>query len=76
MDEEPTLISINGVCELTSLSRTMINRYRAEGRFCAAVPLGDRRIAFVRSEVLTWIQERIERRDATFADNDNGRRAA
>jgi prophage regulatory protein len=50
----------------------MINRYRAEGRFCAAVPLGDRRIAFVRSEVLTWIQERIERRTSTWRPaNDN-----
>jgi len=74
MGEENILISINGVVALTSLSRTMINRYRAEGRFCEAVPLGDRRIAFVKSEVLAWIQERIDQRDAKFADNDNDRR--
>ncbi len=39
-------------CELTSLSRTMLNRYRAEGRFPAAVPLGDKRIAFIKSEII------------------------
>jgi prophage regulatory protein len=54
-------------CELTSLSRTMLNRYRSEGRFPAAVPLGDKRIAFVRGEVLSWIQDRIAARGA----NDN-----
>ncbi|WP_426608731.1 AlpA family phage regulatory protein [Bradyrhizobium sp. McL0616] len=29
----------------------MLNRYRAQGRFPSAVPLGDKRIAFVKSEV-------------------------
>ncbi|MBH5387040.1 helix-turn-helix transcriptional regulator [Bradyrhizobium diversitatis] len=64
---EPSLVSIKHACELTSLSRTMINRYRAEGRFPAAVPLGDKRIAFVKSEVSEWIAERIAARGV----NDN-----
>ena len=64
---EPMLVSMKRASELTSLSRTMINRYRAEGRFPAAVPLGDKRIAFVRSEVLAWINARIAARGA----NDN-----
>lgn len=61
-------------CELTSLSRTMLNRYRADGRFPAAVPLGDKRIAFVKSEVSEWIAERIAARGAN--DNSRNREAA
>lgn len=56
------LISLNDACRLTSMSRTMLNRYRAEGRFPAAVDLGDRRIAFVRSEVAAWIRAKIAAR--------------
>jgi prophage regulatory protein len=51
----------------TSLSRTMLNRYRSEGRFPAAVLLGDRRFAFVRAEVEQWIADRIARRAAEAA---------
>jgi prophage regulatory protein len=40
----------------------MLNRYRAEGRFPVAVDLGDRRVAFVRSEVTEWIQAKIAAR--------------
>ncbi|EIG56190.1 putative transcriptional regulator [Bradyrhizobium sp. WSM1253] len=56
-------------CALTSLSRTMLNRYRGEGRFPAAVSLGDKRIAFVKSEVSEWISARI----AARAANDNSK---
>lgn len=55
----PILISMQDVCALTSLSRTMVNRLRLAGRFPDAVELGERRVAFVRSEVLAWIEERI-----------------
>lgn len=58
------LISINDACKLTSMSRTMLNRYRAEGRFPVAVELGKRRLAFVRVEVLAWIQAKISARSA------------
>jgi prophage regulatory protein len=61
----PVLMSMNEAVRATSLSRTMLNRYRAEGRFPVAVPLGDRRFAFVRSEVNDWIEDRIARRGAT-----------
>lgn len=70
-DNTPVLISIKQASSITSLSRTMLNRYRSEGRFPAAVPMGDRRIAFVRGEVLAWIQERIDRRNERRAANDN-----
>ncbi|WP_260687499.1 helix-turn-helix transcriptional regulator [Rhizobium laguerreae] len=58
------LISLNDACRLTSMSRTMLNRYRAEGRFPVAVELGDRRVAFVRSEVTAWVQSKIAARAA------------
>jgi prophage regulatory protein len=63
-DNEPRLVSLNDACAMTSMSRTMLNRYRADGRFPIAVSLGERRIAFVRAEVQAWIQERIAARAA------------
>lgn len=63
-DNQPTLVSLNTAARMTSMSRTMLNRYRAEGRFPKAVSLGDRRVAFVRSEVQQWIDARIEARAA------------
>jgi prophage regulatory protein len=65
--DEPCLVSLKDACALTSMSRTMLNRYRAEGRFPAAVPLGDKRIAFLKSEVTEWINARVAARCA----NDN-----
>lgn len=63
-DNSPTLISLNEACRITSMSRTMLNRYRAEGRFPVAVELGKRRVAFVRAEVTAWIQKKIAARVA------------
>ncbi|MPT25265.1 MAG: AlpA family phage regulatory protein [Starkeya sp.] len=57
------LVSLNDVCKMTSLSRTAINQKRAAGTFPQAVPLGEKRIAFLRSEVDAWIEERIADRD-------------
>lgn len=65
--QSPTLISLNEACRLTSLSRTFINRLRADGRFPAVVPVGDRRLAFVRAEVEAWIAARIAERDRVAA---------
>ena len=61
-DNTPMLISLNEACRITSMSRTMINRYRAEGRFPISVDLGERRVAFVRAEVAEWIQAKIAAR--------------
>lgn len=58
-DTSPRLVSLNQVCAMTSLSRTAINNHRAAGTFPKPIPLGERRIAFVRSEVEAWISERI-----------------
>ena len=60
--DQPTLISLNEACRITSLSRTYVNSLREQGKFPQAVPMGFRRIAFVRSEVEQWIRDRIEAR--------------
>lgn len=63
-DNSPTLVSLNEAAKMTSMSRTMVNKYRSEGRFPRAVPLGERRVAFVRSEITEWIATRIAARAA------------
>ncbi|CZT34629.1 helix-turn-helix transcriptional regulator [Rhizobium sp. 9140] len=64
MTQTPELISLNDACKVTSLSRTGINKARRAGRFPQAVSLDGRRIAFVRAEVLSWINSKIDARDA------------
>ena len=63
-DNVPSLISMKTAANRTSLSRTMLNRYRVAGKFPAAVELGERRVAFVRAEVIDWINGRIAERVA------------
>lgn len=58
------LVSINDVCEMTSLSRTAISKFRYAGKFPSEVVLGERRIGFVKTEVLAWIDQRIAARQA------------
>jgi prophage regulatory protein len=57
------LVSLNDVVKMTSLSRTAINIKRARGEFPVAVALGAKRVAFVRQEVVDWIDQRIAARD-------------
>ncbi|WP_413709155.1 helix-turn-helix transcriptional regulator [Rhizobium sp. Rhizsp82] len=56
------LISLKEVCKMTSLSRTGVNNARSAGRFPKAVMLDGKRIAFVRTEVLEWMNARIQAR--------------
>lgn len=58
------LVGIREVMKRTSLSLTFIKRLRRAGDFPRAVPLGDRRIGFVESEVSDWIAGRIAARAA------------
>ncbi|MGL3605764.1 helix-turn-helix transcriptional regulator [Rhizobium sp. G187] len=66
-DNFPVLISLNDAAKITSMSRSMLNRYRSEGRFPVAVELGDRRVAFVRAEVLEWVRGKIANRQQVAA---------
>jgi len=63
----PALVSLKEVCRITSLSRTAINQRRKDGTFPAAVSLGDKRVAFVHSEVDAWIRARIGSRQKVAA---------
>lgn len=74
-EQAPTLISMNDVCAMTSLSRTFINKRRAEGQFPEPVPLGEKRFAFVRAEIVEWIAERIAERIAS-SRSGRGQKAA
>ncbi|MDI5929595.1 AlpA family phage regulatory protein [Rhizobium leguminosarum] len=58
-DDVAILVSINDAAKMTSLSRTMINKYRDAGRFPKPIAMGARRVAFLRTEVVAWINERI-----------------
>lgn len=59
-----TIISVKRVCEMTSLSRAAIGKFRRAGRFPQPVQLGEKRIGFVKAEVDVWIDTRIAARTA------------
>lgn len=67
MSQVPTLMSLNEAAKATSLSRTSIFKLRERGEFPRAVPLGERRVAFVRDEVNAWIADRIASRERSAA---------
>ncbi|MBX4989551.1 AlpA family phage regulatory protein [Rhizobium lentis] len=48
----------------TTFSRAMLSIMATDGRFPQPVPLGERRIAYVRAEVEAWIDGRIAARTA------------
>ncbi|MCZ8547632.1 AlpA family phage regulatory protein [Mesorhizobium qingshengii] len=58
------LIGVREVMKRTSLSLTFIKRLRKADDFPRAVPLGDRRIGFVESEIGDWIAGRMAARAA------------
>jgi len=68
--DQRVLVSLNDAAEMTSLSRAAINRHRAAGNFPVPVQLGERRIGFVRLEVLDWIEGRVA--DRSFGRSRTG----
>lgn len=56
----PALLSMRDVCRITTLSRTMINKYRSSGAFPEPVPLGPKRFAFLASDIAGWIEGRAK----------------
>ena len=67
MTEQVELIGVKEVCRLTSLSRPYVFKLRTAGRFPKAVPIGEKRVAFVRGEVEAWVRDRIAERDGAAA---------
>lgn len=57
--EPPRLMAPKEAALATSLSRTLISLMAEAGEFPAPVKIGERRIAYVRSEVIDWIEARI-----------------
>lgn len=57
------LLSLNQVCDITSLSRTAVNKHRAAGTFPKEVVISEKRIAFVEAEINDWIEARVNARD-------------
>lgn len=57
------LIRLKEVKHITGLGRSTIYKYIESGTFPKSVPLGERAVAFVESEVVAWVMARIEARD-------------
>src|ERR1700720_4474841 len=77
--EEPTLGSLGWTChEAGNLSSRQVLRMANEGRFPQPVRVTEGnerqkgRIAFVRSEVRTWVADRIAERDNARSDRATG----
>lgn len=58
----PRLMSPKEASAATTLSRVLLTIMAREGHFPKPVQLGVKRIAFVRAEVDSWIDERIATR--------------
>ncbi|WP_146454627.1 helix-turn-helix transcriptional regulator [Vibrio splendidus] len=56
------LIRLNEVLVMTVLSRSGMYRSIEKQQFPSQVPIGDRAVAWVESEVQMWIAEKIEDR--------------
>ncbi|PHR85431.1 MAG: AlpA family transcriptional regulator [Colwellia sp.] len=57
------LIRLAEVKEYTGLGRSSIYKYMNDGLFPKSVSLGDRAIAWVDTEVIEWVQDKIDLRD-------------
>lgn len=58
------LMRLPAVLKETGLSRSMVYVEVAHGRFPAPVRISPRCVAWVRAEVMSWIDERINARQA------------
>lgn len=58
------LMSPNEAQDATTMSKVLLRMMANEGRFPQPVPIGERRIAYVRAEVDAWIDARINSRAA------------
>ena len=58
-------IKLRDVMELTSLARSTIYKFVAEGTFPKQVVLGSNCVAWVESEIHEWLEGRIAERDST-----------
>lgn len=75
-EREYRLIRLPEVIKKTGLQRRTILNLRKKGRFPIPVPIGERAIAWLESEVNDWIEEKIKKRDQslliTIKDKEGG----
>ncbi|GHT95338.1 hypothetical protein AGMMS49545_18120 [Betaproteobacteria bacterium] len=62
-------LSIHEVINVTSQSKSTIHKHVREGRFPKPVPMLGRRVAWLESEVLQWMNDLIEERNRKAAHN-------
>ncbi|NWB64203.1 AlpA family transcriptional regulator, partial [Pseudomonas sp. F1002] len=53
------IIRLKQVCEVTGLARSTVYKFIGEGIFPKPVPLGDRCVGWLESEVYDWILSKI-----------------
>lgn len=63
-DNQPPLMSPKEAASATSLSRTLLTLMAEAGEFPKPVQLSLRRTAYVRQEVISWVDQRIAARSA------------
>jgi prophage regulatory protein len=61
------LIRIRDVMDRTGLARSTVYKYISLGQFPQSIKLGTRAVAWVESEIDTWINDSIKRRDEDAA---------
>jgi prophage regulatory protein len=57
------IIKLPSVINITGISRTSIYNRIEEGTFPKQINLGERSVGWVKSEILEWINVRIQARD-------------
>lgn len=62
-EAERQFIRMTSVQKLTGLKRTLISNMSDRGEFPKPIKLSSRAMAWDRSEVLNWMEERIQERD-------------
>lgn len=60
------ILKLNEVMTMTGLKRSSIYKKIEEGRFPVQVPLGERAVGWIASEVEDWIKARVAERDQAF----------
>ncbi len=63
------ILRLPTVKSLTGLSRSTIYIRISEGTFPKQIDLGSRAVGWVESEIMNWIDERIQERNNTTAKN-------
>jgi len=63
------LIKLNEVKARTGLSRSSIYAYIDKGLFPAQIKLGERSVAWLDSEIESWVNSKINARDAKNDEN-------